>query len=155
MRYWIVACTMLVVACNVGVRLEAEREAVAAADRAFNAATSERGAEGWVEYFAEDGYMVIEGGIVPGPDSIRAVMTPFFADTNLSLTWDPVEADVSAAGDLGYTRGRFLRQRRLDDGRVVSARGTYVTIWKREDGAWKVALDIGTPDGPSDTTEAN
>jgi ketosteroid isomerase-like protein len=67
-----------------------------------------------------------------------------------------VDADVSAASDLGYTRGRYLSQRRLDDGRVVSSRGTYTTIWKRQDDrSWKVVLDIGTPDGPSDTTQVN
>jgi ketosteroid isomerase-like protein len=157
MRYWIVAgAAALAVACNVGARWERDREEVAAADRAFNDATSERGADGWVEHFAEDGTMVIAGGIVTGADSIRALMTPVFADTNFSLTWDPVDADVSAASDLGYTRGRYLSQRRLDDGRVVSSRGTYTTIWKRQDDrSWKVVLDIGTPDGPSDTTQVN
>jgi ketosteroid isomerase-like protein len=157
MRYWIVAgAATLVVACNVGVRLERDREELAAADRAFADATSERGVDGWVEYFAEDGSMVTEGGMVTGPDSIRALMGPAFGDTNYTLTWDPVEADVSAARDLGYTRGRYLSQRRLDGGLVVNSRGTYVTIWKRQDDrSWKVVLDIGTPDGPSDTTEAN
>ena len=62
---------------------------------------------------------------------------------------------MSAARDLGYTRGRYLSQRRLDGGLVVSSRGTYVTIWRREGDTWKVVLDIGTPDGPSDTTQAN
>ena len=157
MRYWIVAgAAALVVACNVGVRLERDQQELAATDRAFSDATADRGVDGWVEYFAEDGSMVIEGGMVTGPDSIRALMGPVFGDTNYTLTWDPVEADVSAARDLGYTRGRYLSQRRLDGGLVINSRGSYVTIWRRQDdGNWKVTLDIGTPDGPSDTTAVN
>jgi len=157
MRHWIAAAAAAsVVACNVGVRLDRDREELAATDRAFSNATAERGADGWVEYFADGGSMVIAGGVVTGRDSIRALMTPVFGDTAFSLTWEPVEADVSAARDLGYTRGRYLSRRRLADGRTVTARGTYVTIWKRQgDRSWKVALDIGTPDGPPDTAQAN
>jgi ketosteroid isomerase-like protein len=140
----------------VGVRLERDRQELVAADRAFSDATTERGADGWVDYFAEDGVMVIEGGLVTGHDSIRALMAPALSDTNFSLTWDPVESDVSGARDLGYTRGRFLSQRRIEGGLTVTRRGTYVTIWKRQDDrSWKVVLDIGTPDGPVDTTRVD
>lgn len=157
MRYWIVAgSAALVVACNVGVRLERDRQELAATDRAFSDATAERGVDGWVEYFAEDGSMVIEGGVVTGHDSIRALMAPVFGDTSYSLTWDPVETDVSAARDLGYTRGRYMSQRKAEGGLTINSRGSYVTIWRRqEDGSWKVALDIGAPDGPPDTTRAD
>ncbi len=153
MRTWLVMVSAaLVVACNVGVRLEHDRQELADTDRAFSDATQERGVDGWVEYFAEDGSMVIAGAVVTGHDSIRALMTPTFADTNYSLTWEPVDGDVSAARDLGYTRGRYLMQRRGAAGEAISGRGTYVTIWKRQGGEWKVVLDIGTPDGPPDTS---
>ena len=156
MRYQVIVAAVLFVACNVGVRLERDRQELAAADRAFSDATSERGVDGWVEYFADDGLMVIEGGLVTGHDSIRALMGPSLADTNYSMTWEPVEADVSAGRDLGYTRGRYLSQRRLEGGLTVTRRGTYVTIWKRQDDrSWKVVLDIGTPDGTADTTAAS
>src|SRR5438270_8546537 len=60
------------------------------------------------------------------------------------LTWQPIFADVSRAGDLGYTTGPWeFREKNLEDQPV--AFGNYVTIWQRQaDGAWKVALDLGT-----------
>lgn len=60
------------------------------------------------------------------------------------LTWQPIFADVSRAGDLGYTTGPWeYREKSLDDKPV--AFGNYVTIWKRPPGGgWKVALDLGT-----------
>jgi ketosteroid isomerase-like protein len=64
-----------------------------------------------------------------------------------SLTWKPMQADASSAGDLGYTWGRYEYRERAADGRVVVETGTYVTIWRRQpDGSWKVVLDGGTPD---------
>jgi ketosteroid isomerase-like protein len=60
------------------------------------------------------------------------------------LSWRPIFADVSRAGDIGYTTGPWeFRAKSLEDKPV--AFGQYVTIWKRESsGTWKVAIDLGT-----------
>ncbi|MDH3498223.1 MAG: DUF4440 domain-containing protein [Gemmatimonadota bacterium] len=119
------------------------------ADRAFAQATAERGVEGWVSYFAADGIQFRQAEPVIGHDAIRAFMEPAFQDPNFSLTWEPVSGELSASGDLGYTRGRFESRGSLPDGTVASGAGSYVTIWRRmEDGTWKVAVDIGNPDPP-------
>ena len=66
------------------------------------------------------------------------------AATNECLTWAPDAAEVSASGDLGYTIGTY---RRTAGGKTGT--GSYVTIWKKSsDGAWRVAVDIGTPPSP-------
>jgi ketosteroid isomerase-like protein len=60
------------------------------------------------------------------------------------LSWQPIYASVSRAGDLGYTTGPWeFREKSLEDKPV--AFGYFVSIWKRQaDGAWKVILDLGT-----------
>lgn len=69
------------------------------------------------------------------------------------LSWEPVFADVSRAGDLGYTTGPWeFREKSLADKPV--AHGNYVTLWRRQpDGSYKFVLDFGTdnppPDGPA------
>jgi ketosteroid isomerase-like protein len=83
-----------------------------------------------------------------GPAAVAAE----FKDTppTALLTWTPTEADASASGDLGYTWGRWEYKDKTPDGRPVDVKGTYVTIWKRQaDGSWKVVLDGGNPDPPS------
>jgi ketosteroid isomerase-like protein len=126
----------------------AAREQIRAADLAFARATAERGAEGWVSFFAADGKMFRPGQVVSGPDSIRAHVTPWFADAAFSLTWEPTFAEVATSGDLGYTYGRYQSRGRDSMGNAVTGAGWYVTVWRRdEDGTWKVALDIGNPDG--------
>lgn len=125
----------------------AARAALLSADRAFNQATAERRMDGWVAFFAENGSMFRPGGLATGPAAIRERMGATFADTSFTLTWDPTQADAS--GDLGYTVGRYESRRRDEQGKVLSGRGSYLTVWKRQaDGTWKIVFDIGNPDGP-------
>jgi ketosteroid isomerase-like protein len=60
------------------------------------------------------------------------------------LSWQPVFADVSRAGDLGYTTGPYeFRERATDE--KPAGQGHYMTVWKKQpDGHWKFALDFGT-----------
>ena len=59
------------------------------------------------------------------------------------LAWNPVWADISADGSLGYTTGgwEFRPKGKTDQ---PTAFGEYVTIWKKQsDGSFKAILDIG------------
>jgi ketosteroid isomerase-like protein len=135
-------------ACSIRASTEETKAELMTADRAFASATAERGVDGWVEYFAEDGRMLGSGGLVTGTDSIRAYMAPAFADEAFSLTWEPTFAEVSAGGDLGYTVGRYESRGLTDEGEETVASGWYLTVWRRQaDGTWKAEMDVGSPDG--------
>jgi ketosteroid isomerase-like protein len=55
--------------------------------------------------------------------------------------WLPVEANVAASGDMGYTRGSYV----VALPRGGRETGDYVRIWRRDkDGTWRVALDMLT-----------
>ena len=59
------------------------------------------------------------------------------------LSWTPIFADVSRAGDLGYTTGPWEFRPNGPDDKPV-AFGQYFTIWKKQsDGSWKAVLDRG------------
>src|SRR5262249_39536644 len=59
------------------------------------------------------------------------------------LVWTPEFADISAAGDLGYTTGPWERRPGAGQG-GAPAFGHFVTLWRKQaDGKWKAALDIG------------
>ena len=117
-----------------------------AADRAFNVATAESGADGWASFFAEDGAVVRSGvGEIRGRADIRASMVPFFA-AGARLSWDPLRAEASGDGTLGYTIGEYRSESIGPDGETVIGRGLYVSVWRREgDGSWRVVMDLGNP----------
>jgi ketosteroid isomerase-like protein len=135
------------VGCTSNPDLAAERENLAAADRAFARATAARGVEGWVANFANDGVMFQAGAIVRGHAAIEELMAPAFSDSSYSLSWEPEYVEVASSADLGYTVGRYESRRVGADGVSLVGTGTYVTIWRRDStGSWKVVLDIGSPD---------
>lgn len=64
-------------------------------------------------------------------------------ETPALLAWNPVWADISADGKLGYTTGDWSIHPAGKDSNPV-AFGQYVTIWKMQpDGNYKAVLDIG------------
>jgi ketosteroid isomerase-like protein len=109
------------------------------ADLAFARATTERRIEGWMEYFADDGAIIREGKTLSGKEAIRQFYEPVFANKDFSLSWVPTKAEASKDGTLGYTYGDFEAK----VGNEVS-RGMYVTMWRKINDRWKVALDLGS-----------
>lgn len=119
-----------------------------ATERAFARAAAERSTkEAFLEYLADDA-IVFE----PGPVNGKEVWTNRPPSVGL-LSWEPVWADISADGSVGYTTGPWDFRPKGKDGDPI-AFGEYVTIWKKQkDGNFKAILDIGIshgkPEGPS------
>lgn len=123
-------------------------EQLFAAERSFARASTERGIRAsFLEYFASDGV-----DFAPGPGSMRErlLARPAPADPlALLLDWSPQAGAVARSDDLGYTTGPYsLRNQR--DASAPTHYGYFFSIWKREKGAWRVAVDAGvsTPAAP-------
>jgi ketosteroid isomerase-like protein len=110
----------------------------------FMKAAAERGADGYMSYYAEDAVEVPNGAdAIHGKTNIASTMS-FLNDKNNQLVWTPVYADISASGDLGYTSGTYEFHSKHQDGKTTVEYGKYTSIWKKQkDGSWKVVLDMG------------
>jgi ketosteroid isomerase-like protein len=116
----------------------ADWRSIVEAERAFSRASVEKGTRAaFIENLADDSIL-----FRPQPVNGKRWMEEHPAPAGL-LTWQPIFADVSSAGDMGYTTGPWeFRKERLDDKPV--AHGQYVTVWKKQaNGVWKVAIDLG------------
>lgn len=115
-----------------------DRRAVVEAERAFAKAAAAKGTRNaFLEFLADDGII-----FQPGPINGKKFWTEREPRKGL-LSWDPIFADVSGAGDLGYTTGPWeFRPNGAGDKPV--AFGQYFTIWKKQgNGDWKAVLDRG------------
>ena len=123
---------------------------VLAADRAFAALASARGARTAFTEFADAEAIMFRAGVGPvkGIDAIGRVFQDPPAATPV---WEPEAAAVAASGDLAYTWGQFTWTP-VPDGPLAgkpALTGYYVSIWKKQpDGRWKWVVDLGVPAPP-------
>ncbi|NJB84329.1 uncharacterized protein (TIGR02246 family) [Lewinella marina] len=128
---------------------EAEAERLMQASRDWSAAAQARDVEKTLDYWAEDAVVITAGQPeLRGRQAIRGMIEGSFADPNFAISWEPVSAEVSESGDLGYL---------IEDSRMTMADSTgspleqefrSVTIWKRQaDGSWKNVVDVMSPLG--------
>lgn len=116
---------------------------LAESERAFARTSVAKGVRAsFLEYFTED---CISFAPEPGNARTRLLARP--APNPLPATvlnWYPIYADISQAGDMGYTTGpsTFIDHRPNPRPPYY---GYYFSVWKKQpDGGWKVVLDIGT-----------
>ena len=128
----------------------AEAEELLEADRAFARATAEKGVEGFASFLADDVWFLSDGSpIIKGKQAAVKSWETLLSDPDTAISWEPVRADAS--GDLGYTVGQYEIRGKTPEGKAFVERGKYITIWKKQpNGEWKVIIDGGNTDGPSE-----
>lgn len=122
------------------VDVVAEAQAVRDASMAWLAAVQARDFAAAAANFAPDGYSFPEHrDPLMGPAAIQADFEAQWAKTpSATLSWTVDNVVVAASGDLAMELGSFTF---TDAGE--EDRGKYITVWRKVDGAWKVAGDMG------------
>lgn len=117
---------------------QAALDAVVAAEKAFARTAAEKGTrEAFLQYLADDS-VVLAPGPVPGKEAWKGRPAgPSF------LSWYPVVADVSLAGDLGWDTGPWERRPKGKTDTNVQ-HGFFITLWRKQaDGSFKAEFDGG------------
>jgi hypothetical protein len=138
-----IAIAVVALAMAATSTLASPREDLLAADRAFARMSLEKGYdEAYLAFLAKDG-QTFTG---PTPIRNRADAMSRFADPKgvhsdprIKITWVPDTGGVSADGTLGWTEGRGHHK-----GPGVDTTDHYMTVWVKENGAWKVRADMGS-----------
>jgi ketosteroid isomerase-like protein len=140
--------TALTAACAAAVDVEQERSALLAEDMAWSQTVGDM--ETFMSYFAPDATAYPQGAPkVMGTEALRAMLTDMMSAPGFSLQWTPSKAEVSAAGDMGYTVGTYTTTGNDAAGNPMTEQGKYITIWKKQaDGQWKAVEDIFNADAP-------
>ncbi len=133
---------------EAGKRKKAQ-EAIRQADVEFFQAVQAKDRDRFLGFLAEDATFYGRSDLREGPEGVLEAWALLFEpDAQVELIWKPLKVEAAKSGDLGYSIGEY-EQRTVDpQGNRNSQYGHYVTIWRKVDGAWKAAVDIGTTPGP-------
>ena len=109
------------------------------AERAFARMSVEQNThDAFAKVLAPDG-ILFRNGPVNGLQRLRT--NPF--PKELWLNWQPIVADVSTSGDLGYTTGPFESGTR---GQRPTGKGHFVSVWRKDARrGWLLQVDLGIP----------
>lgn len=105
------------------------------ADKAFSDLCETKGMKhANIEFIDADGVILRANSLpVVGAHAIDYLIQ--INDTGYTLKWQPHNAEVSEAGDMGFTYGIYALTPSAIDTQLL---GTYLHVWKRqEDGSWK------------------
>ncbi len=135
--------------------IEEYKQSLITVDKDFYLASTQKGTGQAFIDFADDSVILL-----------RQQQFPIIGKTELAkhylnhenektpLKWDPVKAEVTPDGHLGYTFGKWEYHDVDKTGKEISSYGNYVTIWKKQnDGGWKYVLDGGSTTPPPDKKE--
>ncbi|HEY0545575.1 MAG TPA: DUF4440 domain-containing protein [Pyrinomonadaceae bacterium] len=126
--------------------LAPDLQAVVETERAFAHTATEKGIrDSFLAFIADDGILFRPTAVNGKQFLEKQKPRPGY------LTWQPAYADISGAGDMGFTTGPWqFREKGAEDKPV--AFGTFMTVWRKQaDGSWRFAIDFGiSHDQPSD-----
>lgn len=141
-RYVCFVSLVVLAGCASSVNVEQERTALMAMDREWSQAATDL--DKWGSYFATDATAYPAGmPAVSGADAIKKTFADMMKSPGFALSWTANKADVAASGDIGYTTGTYEMTMA-----GMSEKGKYVSVWKKQGGAWKVTDDIFNADAP-------
>jgi ketosteroid isomerase-like protein len=126
---------------------EKEKKILLEKDREMAKASSEKGIlTAFYPFITEHSVLLPEKGHpIYGKKSRKKLMKHTgIKGSESHLQWEPIFADVSAAGDLGYTHGRLERPGIEPSDNKKINHGYYATIWQKDPrGNWKAAFIQG------------
>lgn len=128
----------------------AEAAAIRKIDEDWVAAVKRKDAAAVGQIYAEDAvFMVPNAPQHAGRDKVTEAWAGLMGLPNVELSFAPTTVEVSQSGDMAYDIGTYKLAFDGEGGRRVEDAGKYVVVWRKVDGAWKVAADILNSDLPA------
>jgi ketosteroid isomerase-like protein len=152
----ILLSSFLVMCCYAGSNVAQKTQvndlkAIVETERAFSRTSEEKGTrEAFDAFIADDGILFRPTPVFGKKWMQEHPLPP--SSTRSVLTWQPMFADVSNAGDLGYTTGPWQFKKDVKDTKPT-AFGNFMTVWKKQpQGPWRFVLDLGISNPEPKTT---
>jgi ketosteroid isomerase-like protein len=142
--------SMLLSGCmQAAVDIDAERAALQAAVDAYHAAGSAADTAAVTALYSSDAVTLPPNeAAVIGPEAMGEFAQAFTAASGFSMRFENVSIGVGAGGDMGYSLADTIVTVDGPNGQPVTETLRDFHLWKKEGGAWKVAIDIWNMEAP-------
>ena len=123
---------------------EMEREAIIAASNNFSKAFMAKDIEGMMAIYTEDAKIFPNNLEILAGEDLKNYWTPKNGSPKAvhhKISSEHIKFFGDYAHDYGYYEGKTER----DDGSISEWKGKYLVVWKKENGEWKMHLDIWNP----------
>jgi uncharacterized protein (TIGR02246 family) len=109
----------------------------------FNAAIAAHDPGALPKFLREDIHITTGAGRrLPGRDAALAAFETIFADaTFITYTRTPDRVELNGSGLRAAESGHWLGQWKKPDG-MMEWRGTYLAVWRKEDGRWLIQSEL-------------
>jgi ketosteroid isomerase-like protein len=139
---------LVVVTSIVGCASGVTEDDLIRLDHQFAEARASGETERFAEFLSDDVVgLGVDGSIAGGRNAVLAEWKSILGDPSTQLSWEPLGATLSGAGEMGFIYGEWRTTRESGDGSELLGTGRFVTIWRLEaDGVWRVALEARNAD---------
>jgi ketosteroid isomerase-like protein len=128
------------------VDLEAEAEAVLERGQQWNDAVIAKDLDAVMAFYAPEAVQMVAGRpVIEGHDAIRAWFQEWLPVPGIENVFVSDKVEVSIGGTMAVDRGTWKFVMETPEGPVEDF-GKYLIVWKKIDGQWFAAADIGHSD---------
>ncbi len=134
---------LLFVSCERAPEDTAEvRQAIEAIIKQYADAYNRGDAAAFAALYTEEARLLPPNGpMIVGREAIQNSQQSDF-DTGVSGDLQLTTLEVRVARDLAYEIGEYALTIQPEEGEAIRDQGKYVVVWKRENGEWKLDVDI-------------
>jgi len=127
-----------------------DEAAIRALETAWSATLQAKDLDKFVANYAPDAVVLAPNApIATTPADIRKGLGDFLALPGLNMSFRTTAVTVARSGDIGYAYGAYDMTMTGPDGKPMSDKGKYVTVYKKQaDGSWKAVVDTFNSDMP-------
>lgn len=143
----ILLITIIVSCQREKIDTKAEGEKLMQASREWSKAAEARDIEKTLTYWTDDAVVISAGeSELKGKQAIRGMVEGSIKDPNFRISWEPISADISESGDMGYLLENAKITTKDSSGNAKVQNFRTVTIWKKQnDRTWKNVVDVMSP----------
>lgn len=126
--------------------LSADESAIEQIYSVWNDAIRAKDAEAVAALYAEDAVKLVPNlPLLEGRQEIESYYAGLFEVPDFRSTFGPTRIVVADGGDLAYDHGTYTASWTGEAGPAEEV-GKYVSVWRRIDGGWRLAVDMDNPD---------